>query len=543
MTPTRIRGGLVIDGTGAPARPADVHLRGGRITAIEEAPADRGDASPGDAGRADRSGVGQRTIDATGLVVCPGFIDMHAHADLALIREPDRLSAVSQGVTTEVIGQDGLSYAPITPAAAADLHGRIRGWNGDLPDGGIAWASVPEFLERVSGAAVNVAYLAPHGTLRLLVMGTERRPTTPTELDRMAGLLADALAGGAVGMSTGLTYVPAMFADDAELTRLCEVLAAHGGYYAPHHRSYGAGAIEAYAECLDLGRRTGVAVHLTHAHLSYAVNRGRAPELLALVDAALADGVDVTLDSYPYIVGSSYLHSALPSFLQQGSVDEIVELLARPDVRDDLAERLERRGTTGSHRVPVDWSRVVIGSATDTSLPGLSIAELAQRRGARAIDAYCDVLISERLGAMCLVHEGDEANLRAVLSHPRQCAGSDGLLAGQRPHPRAFGTFARYLGEYSRGLALVPLELMIHKMTALPAGRIGLADRGVLAVGAAADVVCFDPATVADRATFDQPRLTAVGIHHVLVNGEPVLTDTEPTGARPGRAVTNREAA
>ncbi|TDE92832.1 D-aminoacylase [Occultella glacieicola] len=534
-----IAGGLLIDGTGAPGRLADVRVADGRIASIE--PVTGPDRVAGPSGAATIGA--DRLIEATGLVVCPGFIDMHAHSDLALIREPDRLGAVSQGVTTEVIGQDGLSYAPVTAQVVGELHDRIRGWNGDLPDGGITWRTVPEFLDHVSGAAVNVAYLVPHGTLRLLVMGTEHRPATPTELDRMAGLLADALAGGAVGLSTGLTYVPAMFADDDELARLCEVVTAHGGYYAPHHRSYGAGALAAYAQCLDLGRHTGVAVHLTHAHLSYPVNRGRAAELLALVDAALADGVDVTLDSYPYIVGSSYLHAPLPGFLQQRGVDEIVELLDRPDVREDLLVRLERRGTTGSNGVPVDWTRVVIGSAGDPALPGLSVADVAQRRGVRSIDAYCDILISERLSALALFHDGDETNVRTVLSHPRHCAGSDGLLVGQRPHPRAFGTFARYLGRYSRDLDLVPLERMIHKMTALPAGRIGLADRGVLAAGAAADVVCFDPATVADRATFDEPRRRAVGLHHVLVNGEPVLTHTRPTGARPGHAVTNREAA
>lgn len=520
-----IRGGTVVDGTGAPGYRADVGVAAGRIVTV-------GGGVPH---------VAARTLDAAGLVVCPGFVDMHAHCDLNVLTDPAQHHAVAQGVTCEVLGQDGLSYAPVDDTIANDLHARVRGWHGPAPADGAGWSSVAGYLRRVDGStAVNTCYLAPHGTLRMLVLGTDARRPTGAELRAMCELLDTALSDGAVGLSTGLTYAPAMYATAEELVALCRVVARHGGFFAPHHRNYGAHAIEAYAECVDLARASGAALHLTHAHLGYPVNRGRAAELLGMVDDALAEGLDVTLDSYPYLAGATYLHAFLPGWVQEGTVDDTLDRLSDPAVRDRLRADVEVRGCDGSHGVPVDWHTVVVSAVSEPrnrSHAGLSIAEIAGRRGRDPFDVYLDLLISERLGATCLHHVGNEDNVREIMRHPTHMAGSDGLLTGARPHPRAYGTFARYLGLYSREERVVPLEEMVRKMTTAPARRLRLPDRGQVGPGMAADLVCFDPVLVRDRATYSDPRRSPDGVPYVVVNGEVVIEEGRHTGALPGRAL------
>lgn len=284
-TDLRVRSATVIDGSGADGVVADVAIEAGRIVAVGP----------------DASAPARRTIDADGLVLAPGFIDMHAHSDLQILANPDHTGKVSQGVTTEVLGQDGLSFAPIDEPTLRAVRRQIAGWNGEPDDFDFSWDSVAGYLDRLdTGIACNAAYLVPQGTLRMMVVGTENRPATPQELDRMRALLADGLRQGALGMSSGLTYPPGMFADTSELTELCSVVAQFDGYYSPHTRSYGNGALEAYAEMIDVARRSGCALHLTHATMNFKPNRGRAAQFLALVDDARREGLDVTLDTYPY---------------------------------------------------------------------------------------------------------------------------------------------------------------------------------------------------------------------------------------------------
>ncbi len=287
MTDLLIRDATVIDGSGAPAFSAHVTVDGGRISGIHTdgtAPAAR------------------RTLDAGGRVLAPGFIDMHAHSDLQILVNPDHTAKVSQGVTLEVVGQDGLSFAPADAPARAQLRRQIAGWNGEPDDFDFDWDTVAGYLDRLDrGIACNAAYLVPQGTLRLMVVGPDNRPATPAETAEMARLLRVGLEEGAIGMSSGLTYPPSMFADDDELVTLCRVVAEAGGYYSPHHRSYGAGALEAYAEMIEVARASGCALHLTHATMNFEPNRGRAGDLLDIIDAGLADGVDITLDTYPYL--------------------------------------------------------------------------------------------------------------------------------------------------------------------------------------------------------------------------------------------------
>jgi N-acyl-D-amino-acid deacylase len=511
----------VVDGSGAAQFVADVRVRDARIVEI-------GRLEPGD----------ERVVDSRGRVLAPGFVDMHAHSELAVLTDSAHLAKAAQGVTTEVTGQDGLSFAPVDDDSLAIIRRQIAGWHGSFADELFTWASVAEYLDRLDqGVAINQAYLVPQGNLRMLTVGTENRPATPRELDRMRGLLADGLDAGAVGMSSGLTYAPGMFADTAELAALCSMVAERGGYYSPHTRGYGGSAIAAYAEMIELGRRTGCAIHLTHATMNFAPNRGRASELLDLVDESVAEGLDVTLDSYPYLPGSTTLAALLPSWTATGGPDATLERLRNPEDREAIRRELEETGSDGAHGEVVDWSVIQVSSVGDPELAHLVGRTIADVGGDAPTDFALDLMLRDELATGILLHIGDEANVLEIMAHPRHCGGSDGILVGDRPHPRAWGTFARYLGHYSRDEGVLSLEECVKHLAGNPARRLGWTDRGLVREGYVADLVLFDPLTVADRATFEQPRLSATGISHVLVNGELVIDDGARTQLTPGKSV------
>jgi N-acyl-D-amino-acid deacylase len=515
---------VVVDGTGAPGFRASVGVADGRIAEI-----------------ADHTLDANRIVDAAGLVLTPGFIDMHSHSDLRLLAEPDHLAKVSQGVTLEVLGQDGLSYAPVDDDVLDLLRGQLAGWNDDPPGFDWNWRTVGEYLDRLDqGIAVNAAYLVPQGTVRMRHVGWDARPATPAELDGMRVDVADAMAQGAVGLSSGLTYPPGMYADTEELVELCRVVAGFGGYYSPHHRSYGAGALDAYAEMVDVSRRSGVPLHLAHATMNFPVNAGRAGEMLALLDDAIDSGCDITLDTYPYLPGATYLSALLPSWAAEGGPSATMARLSDVDTRERIRVAMEELGSDGCYGVPVDWHWIEINAVRqqrNEHLVGHRIADSAARLGVPPIELYLDTLRDENLGTSCLFHVGHEDNVRTIMRHRAHTGGSDGLLVGGRPHPRGWGTFPRYLGRYVRELAVLELAECVAHLTSRAARRLRLTDRGVVRAGAVADLVLFDPDTIADTATFDQPRQAATGIHTVLVNGVPVLDDGRPTGALPGHSI------
>ncbi|RKE22640.1 amidohydrolase family protein [Streptomyces sp. TLI_171] len=523
MADLLLRAATVVDGTGADRYRADVTVTDGRIVDIG------------------RHLTGRHVIDADGLVLAPGFIDMHAHSDLRLLVEPEHPSRITQGVTLEVLGQDGLSYAPVDDTTLGALRRQLAGWNGDPEGFDWDWRTVGEYLDRLDrGSGVNACYLVPHGSVRMLAMGWDDRRPTPAELDLMRALVDRSLAEGAVGLSTGLTYTPGMYADTAELIALCELVAARGGFHAPHQRSYGAGALEGYAEMVEISRRSGCPLHLTHATMNFGVNEGRAGQFLALVDAALADGLDITLDSYPYLPGSTTLAALLPSWSTEGGPEATLTRLADPAARERIRADVEEHGSDGCHGVVTDWDTIQISGVRHPDLApavGRRISELAAEQGRTGTEVFFDLLRADRLGTTILQHVGHEENVRAIMRHPAHTAGSDGLLVGARPHPRAWGTFPRYLGHYGRELGVLSLEQAVARMTGRPARRLGLDRRGLVRPGHHADLVLFDPAAVRDTATFEQPRLPAEGIAHVLVNGVAALVDGRPTGELGGRAL------
>jgi N-acyl-D-amino-acid deacylase len=531
-----IRDADVVDGTGGPSYRADVVVDGGRIVSIVREAAAAGCQRP----RATRE------VDAEGLVLAPGFVDMHAHSDLALLRDPDHSAKVAQGVTLEVIGQDGLSYAPVDDRTLGEVRRAIAGWNGHGDDIDFDWRSVGEYLDRLDrgvdgrGIAVNAAYLIPQGTVRALAVGWEDREATPAELDRMRQLVAEGLEQGAVGMSSGLTYTPGMYAKDTELTELCRVVARYGGYYCPHHRSYGAGALEAYREMVALTREADCPLHLAHATMNFGVNEGRAPELLALLEEALAAGGDITLDTYPYTPGCTTLVAILPSWASEGGPQEILRRLADDETAERVRHHLEEIGSDGCHGVPVEWETIEISGVSDPSLTeyvGRTVAQSAAARGETPWRVARRLLLRDRLSPTILQHVGHEENVRAIMRHRVHTGGSDGILQGAKPHPRAYGTFPHYLGRYVRELGVLSLEECVAHLTGRPAARLRLPDRGLVREGYRADLVLLDPATVAAGSTFEEPRVLPTGIPHVLIDGRFAVEDGRRTDTLAGRAI------
>jgi N-acyl-D-amino-acid deacylase len=527
---TLIRSATVVDGSESDRYVADVLVDDGLIAEIHTGPLH---STPTD-----------RVIDASGLVLAPGFIDMHSHSDLQILLNPTHPSRITQGVTTEVLGQDGLSYAPVSDAVLAGVRRKIAGWNSDPQEFDFDWRSVGEYLDRLDhGIATNAAYLVPHGVVRALVVGWDEAKASSAQITEMQRIVAQAMSEGAVGLSAGLTYTPGMYADNEEMLALCRTVAEHGGYFCPHHRSYGAGAMEAYAEMVDLAMRSGCSLHLAHATLNFGPNEGRAPELLALLGSAAGAGADISLDTYPYLPGATTLSAILPSWASAGSAEQTVARLSDPAALVRIREHLEVTGSDGCHGVTAEWHTIEISGVQNPELDeyvGRTIADIAAAEDRDAFDVCVDILCRDQLGTGILQHVGHEQNVRTIMRHPGHTGGSDGLLVGAKPHPRAWGTFARYLGHYSRELGLMSLEECVGHLSGRAAKRLRLTDRGFVRPGFAADLVVFDPDTVADTATYDQPRRAAAGFTHVFVRGQLALDNGQLTGVTAGKALRRR---
>jgi len=525
----KIEGAEVIDGTGRPGARADVGIKDDRIVAI-------GDLHREPAGR---------NLHAAGKVVTPGFIDMHSHSDWRLWENRRAESKVRQGVTTEVVGNCGFSPAP----ASDEFVDELRGFALHVPAGmDFRWRSVGEYLRAfdATATAVNVIQLIGHGTLRIAAMGFARRPPTTAELGVMQKLLADGIEDGAWGLSTGLIYAPGSYATTEEIVALASVAARHRGFYASHIRGEGATLLDAVREAIHVGREADLPVQISHVKAAGRPNWGKVADALQLIDAARAEGLDVMADVYPYTASSTSLRTLLPDWALEGGVAAMVERLGDPDVRARIRRDVESPATGQSLLDRIGWENVMVAfSPRRKDAEGKRIAEIAASRGMDALDAALELIVAEGGKGSMILFQLDERDLRRALAHPAVMIGSDGSalapygdLAAGKPHPRSYGTFPRVLGEYARNERVLPLPQAVHKMTGLPARRLGLKDRGVVAVGAKADLVVFDARRVADRATYQDPHQYPSGIEHVLVNGSFVIKDGEHTGSLPGRLLT-----
>lgn len=519
-----IRGGSVIDGSERPATKADIQVIDGVIATV------------GQVLKGDERG---KVIDGSELTITPGFIDMHAHSDLAVISDPAHLAKVSQGVTLEVVGQDGLSYAPTNEVTQHEIREQLFGWNGNPTNVDWHFKSVSEYLSYVDqGAPVNVAFLVPHGNVRMLVKGSEPGIANPNELTAMKEIVEQGMREGAVGLSAGLTYTPAMYADDNELVELNSVVAKFGGYYAPHHRNYGRDFLTAVGDCIDIAHSSGVALHLTHCHMSSPQFHGRTDLLFDAIAAGERNGVDITLDSYPYLAGMTYLHALLPSWVQAGGIEVMRARLREPEVRARVIHELLVTGSDGAHGNTLNFETIVIaGVEKATEYVGMRFDEAAKRAGKEPVEFYLDFLDSENYKVSAVLHGGHEPNVRAIMQHPKHMVGSDGILVGNRPHPRGYGTFARYLGCYGRDERVLTFEGAVARMTGRPAARLRLVDRGLVKVGYRADLVLLHRESVIDRSTYENPRVPATGFVNVWVGGTPTLWDGSRTDNLPGRSV------
>jgi N-acyl-D-amino-acid deacylase len=524
-----ILNGRVIDGSGSPWYRADVGVRDGRIAAIgrlQDAPA-------------------KRRIDAAGMVVAPGFIDMLGQSELTILVDPRLPSKIFQGITTEITGE-GRSAAPLAGYAATDAQPRL-----DRLELKADWSDFAGYFARLErqGIGINLASYVGATTVRLAVIGGADRAPSRAELERMRRLVQTAMEQGARGVSTSLEYAPAMYASTDELIALAQVASQYGGIYATHMRSEGDAMMAALDETFRIGREASIPVEIWHLKVAGKANWGRMGEVVGKINGARANGIDVAADTYAYTAWYNEMSAFVPPWAHDGGTARLLERLKDPKMR----ARIRKDMLTPSNAWDNEWSEVsgpkdiLIGMTKNPalqSLQGKTIEEIAKARGKDPIDTLLDILVEDNGITECAVFGMDERDVSLALQQPwtsvnndSEGASPDGLLGQQHPHPRAYGTFPRILRKYVREEHKLTLEDAIRKFTALPAGRMRIADRGLVKQGLWADLVVFDPEAVTDRSTFSEPKLLAVGMQWVLVNGVAVIDAGQATGARPGQVL------
>lgn len=526
-------GGRVIDGSGAPARVADVAVRDGAVS---------------DVGPSLDTPLGAVVVDVTGLVIAPGFIDLHTHCDFTLPQYPRADSMVRQGVTTIVTGNCGSTPYPVDPGRAGLLRdstahlGSSLEWN---------WCDAKGYADMldVLPLSLNVVMLAGHTSVRIAAMGFERRPPTDGELDAMRQLVADAMEQGCAGLSSGLIYSPGSYAETAELVALATVAAEHGGFYSTHMRNEGPALLTAVEEALTIASSSGAGLQLSHHKVLGRRNWGLTERSLARVAEAQAAGMDVLLDQYPYDATSTTLTALLPTWMLEGGVAAMRDRLHDDQIRAAARTEMLNGPTDGRPKRDFEPETVTIASIHSgrrDGFAGRNLADLARAEGCEPVDLFLDLLRDDGGGIEVVIAAIGEDDIRRVMRNPSVAVASDGWTlspeAGGIPHPRSYGTFARVLGHYSRDQSVIPIEEAVRKMTSLPASRLGMIDRGTVRPGARADLVVFDPAAVMDRATYEQPHRFCAGVHHVFVDGTEVVREGKDTGAVAG-AVLRRQPA
>ncbi len=524
-----IRNGLVVDGSGTPGRIADVAVNGDRIVGIGKL----------------KNSSGAREIDATGMVVAPGFIDMLGQSETYLLIDPRAMSKIMMGVTTEVTGE-GESIAPVNERLIKEQEDFNRRYKLSID-----WRTLGEYFSRLEkqGSGVNLATFVGATQVREYVIGFDNRPPTPAELEQMKQLVAAAMKDGALGVSTALQYVPARFAKTDEIVELAKVARQYGGIYATHQRSEANALDESLAEVLEIARRAQIPVEIWHLKTAYKKNWGRMPEVLARIKRARARGLDITADIYPYIAGSTGLSACLPPWALEGGTEKMLSRLKDTSVR----QRLKGEISTDSK----EWENIYLGSGGAPgvligsvinrdleAMQGKRLSQIAKDQGKDPLDALFDLILADHGQTEAIYFMMSEEDMRTAMKAPfvsfctdSEARANDGPLAGSKSHPRGWGSYPRILGRYVREEHLLTLEQAIHKMTGLPAKRVGLRDRGLLQTGSFADITIFDPRTIIDRATFEMPNQHPEGIKFVIVNGQISVDDGKRTPALAGHVL------
>ncbi len=524
-----IKNAAVVDGSGSPGFKADLEVREDKITAI------------GELGKCEA----HRVIDASGLIVTPGFVDMHSHADFRLPICPEAGSLVHQGITTVVVGQCGMSPAPLLDSTRKKVTDYLSSAMTPLPWD--QWSSFGDYLSYLTdmGIALNIVPLVGQGMVRAAVMGYSSDRPDNGRLKDMRKLVAKALEEGAAGVSTGLIYPPGSYANTEEIISVCRPVAECKGLYSSHIRGEGDTLLEAVGEAVRIGRTLGCPVQISHFKAGKKKNWDKASKALELIDSALEEGLDVAADMYPYQAGCTFLHAMLPEWAQEGGKADILSRLKETGLRVKMEEDMETKGFF----YPVSWEKILISnSPRKREYQGHYVAELAAGAGKTPYQWFFDTLIETEMEIDMIIFLISEDNIRMQLTHPAVMIGTDGsaYTPGSRhskglPHPRNYGAFPRVLGRYVREQKVLTLEEAVWKMTGRPAGRLGWKDRGLIREGYRADLVILDPETVKDEATYTDPHRYPTGIFHVMVNGRLVVQDGRQTDARPGTVLSSRQ--
>jgi N-acyl-D-amino-acid deacylase len=519
-----IKDGLIFDGTGKNEYKADIGIKGAFIQVIGRISSSRG----------------KSVINAKNMAVCPGFIDIHNHTDVGLLVNPKAESMIRQGATTLISGNCGYSPFPIAEETFEEFKEELK----NAYQIELDWRDIKEFLSRLEQKrmALNYATLVGHGNIRGASMGFHEVPPKNEELEKMKMLMAQNIQDGAFGLSTGLEYAPGGYAQPDEITELCRIVAQYGGVYATHMRSEGDFLIESLEESIEVSRRTGVSLQISHLKIAYPRNWNKIDEALAKIEEAKKEGIDIFCDRYPYIAGSTGLSYYFPLWARQGTTEEFLARLQDPSQDSKL-----RAHAAQQEKKLSSWNKVVISyvaSEKNRPVEGKNILEAAGKAGKEPYEFMRDLLIEEKNQVGMVTFMMKEENLKRILSNPLVSIGSDGsaiapygLLSGGKPHPRNYGTFPRVLGKYIREEKILPYAEMIKKMTSVPAKKFGFLKRGVLNVDYFADIVVFDPDKVIDKASWVNPHQYPVGIEYVLVNGQVVIENGNHTGSLPGRVL------
>jgi N-acyl-D-amino-acid deacylase len=530
MSSFLIRGAMVVDGSGGEPFRGDIAVKDGLITEVLPF----------------IKGGGKEVIEADGLVAAPGFIDIHSHTDLTILKHPLAESKALQGVTTEVVGNCGIGAFPVDDRRKGVLIDYLKMHDFRVPSDGLGWNNFTQYADHLDriGLGLNLAPLVAHGALRIAILGLEDRTPSDKELKRMENLLTDSLEQGAWGLSTGLIYPPGSFAKTEELLNLAKTVARYGALYASHIRGEGGTLMEALDEAILIGKKSGVRVQVSHLKAMGKDYWGRGKEALLKLEKARQGGVDIAADQYPYEATSTSLTALVPPWALAGGVRELLKRLAFPETTErlqaEILREMNQRG--GPNRIVI----AEIGSVKNMDLSGKNVSQIAAFWHCTPEKAVARLLLEEKAAVGAIFFSLSEEDVVAILSSDRVSVGSDGMGmnaeedSGKSTHPRSYGTFPRILGVYAREKRTLSMGKAIHKMTGLVAGRAGLRNRGFIKPGFTADVVLFDPLTIQDRSTFDHPHQYATGVVYTWVNGCPTVRERVITGNTPGRVLRRR---